>query len=234
MLRRRNSPLGGILFHLYRWRTMRRTVRWLLERLEGGIMLSGTLRRIYQSHEGVTIGEFSRGAGIQPGLFADGTVIGNFSCFAGGLKVFRRNHAIQRPSQHPLFFNRILGLLKEDSIPHYADNPLIIGSDVWIGMNVIICPGCSRIGDGAIIGAGSVVTRDVPPFSIHAGNPARLIRKRFEPEVERVLVASKWWLRPPQELVAHMDLFLQDITPRSCRNFAMAFPPTDDGGAPSS
>jgi maltose O-acetyltransferase len=61
---------------------------------------------------------------------------------------------------------------------HTEDVPLVIESDVWIGTRVIILPGCRRIGSGSILGAGSVVTKDVPPRSVVGGNPARVLRER--------------------------------------------------------
>jgi acetyltransferase-like isoleucine patch superfamily enzyme len=69
-----------------------------------------------------------------------------------------------------------MGYVKRDML----DRPkLYIGHDVWIGANVIILPGCYKIGNGAIIGAGSIVTKDVPPYAIVAGNPSRLIKNEI-------------------------------------------------------
>ncbi len=231
MLAKQRSCLAPFLFNGYRFRALRPVIRALLGRFEGGIMISQTWRRILRRFEEVELGTFSRGAGIQPGLFPAGTKIGNFSSFAAGFQVLRRNHPPGRFSQHPLFFNRVLGLISRDAIPEKKTNPLIIGSDVWVGMNVIICPGCHTIGNGAIIGAGAVVTRDIPPFTIVGGNPARPIRKRFSPEVEAAVAASEWWLRPLPEILAHVDLFTQDITDESLQKFAATFPPraTGDG-----
>ncbi len=70
---------------------------------------------------------------------------------------------------------------------------VLIGHDVWIGRSAIVLPGVT-VGDGAVVGAGAVVTKDVPPYAIVAGNPAQLIRYRFdEPTVQR-LQATAWWL----------------------------------------
>ena len=87
----RSSRMAPILMAAYRWPPFRPGIRWLIGRLEGGIMCSVTQRRIFEVYEGVRIGPYSCGAGIRPGLFARGTVIGNFSCFAIGLQVLRRN-----------------------------------------------------------------------------------------------------------------------------------------------
>ena len=87
--------------------------------------------------------------------------------------------------------------------PAGSDLPLkgdtIVGNDVWIGQNAVILPGV-HIGDGAIIGANSVVGSDVPPYTIVAGNPARMIRKRFDDELIRLLLAFRWWDRSIEEI----------------------------------
>jgi acetyltransferase-like isoleucine patch superfamily enzyme len=216
--------LGAFLSAVYRFRLLRPAIRWLLDRLEGGVMFSETLRWIHYRYYLVTIGRFSYGPGLRPGVFSPGTVIGNFCSIAGGIRVLRRNHPTKTVSQHPLFFNQLMGLVEVDSIPAIAENPLVIGHDVWVGLNVIICPGCRKIGDGAVVGAGAVVTKDVPPYTIVAGNPARPIRKRFSLEVEAAVAASQWWQRPLPELVERLDLFTQDITEHSLHRFADAFP----------
>lgn len=70
--------------------------------------------------------------------------------------------------------------------------PTIIGNDVWIGFRALILSGVT-IGDGAVIGAGAVVIHDVPPYSVVAGNPARIMRYRFEPEKIEQLLKLRWW-----------------------------------------
>ena len=88
-----------------------------------------------------------------------------------------------------------------DSIP--ATN---IGCDVWIGANVII-PGGIKVGDGAIIAAGTVVTKDIPPYAIVGGNPAKEIRKRFTEEQISLLLSLKWWDWPQKEIQEQVDQF---------------------------
>ena len=87
--------------------------------------------------------------------------------------------------------------------PAETDLPLkgdtIVGNDVWIGQNAVILPGV-HIGDGAIIGANSVVGSDVAPYTIVVGNPAKFLRKRFDDELIDLLLAFRWWDKPINEI----------------------------------
>lgn len=81
----------------------------------------------------------------------------------------------------------------------------VVGNDVWIGAEAMIMPGV-QIGDGAIIGSRAVVTRDVAPYEIVAGNPARVIRRRFPEQDVAMLLDMQWWLWPLAEIEAAMPL----------------------------
>lgn len=93
--------------------------------------------------------------------------------------------------------------------PAASDMPFkgdtVIGNDVWIGQNATILPGV-HIGDGAIIGANSVVASDVEPYSIVVGNPVKLIRYRFDGELTSLLLKFKWWDKPVEEINALIPL----------------------------
>ena len=95
---------------------------------------------------------------------------------------------------------------------HFSEHPFdpfvrtIIGNDVWIGECAMIKAGV-RIGNGAVIGMGSVLTSDVGDYEIWAGNPARFIRKRFDEETVRSLSVSKWWNAPEEELKEKAQIF---------------------------
>lgn len=174
-----NGLLGSFCVILWRCRLLRPLVRWWLEHFEGGIFFSSTWRRIAMEIHKVEFGLYSYCVNLKPGSLPPGTVVGRFCSIANGIKILRRDHPAQRISQSPLFFRHNVGFVREDRIPALTKNPLQIGNDVWIGTNVIITPGCRKIGDGAIIAAGSVVTHDVPSFAIVGGVPARVLRKRF-------------------------------------------------------
>ena len=87
--------------------------------------------------------------------------------------------------------------------PKRSDLPLkgdtVIGNDVWIGQNAVILPGV-HIGDGAIIGANSVVGSSVDPYTIAVGNPAKVLRKRFDDELTDLMLRFKWWDKSIEEI----------------------------------
>ena len=85
-----------------------------------------------------------------------------------------------------------------------------IGNDVWIGHNVIIV-GNVTIGNGAVLAAGSVVTKDVPPYTIVGGVPAKEIKKRFSDSVIQEIEALKWWDKPEEELEQLKPMFFKDF-----------------------
>lgn len=112
--------------------------------------------------------------------FGDKLIIGKFCSIASQTKFIMgsANHRISSVTTYP--FNVFGGAWQENTPDHLSQLPfkgdIIIGNDVWIGRECIIMPG-AKIGDGAIIGAYSVVTKDVPPYSVVGGNPARIIKK---------------------------------------------------------
>ena len=81
----------------------------------------------------------------------------------------------------------------------------MVGNDVWIGRNSVILPGV-HIGDGAVIAAQSVVSRDVPPYTVYGGNPSRFLKERFSPELKALLLRLKWWDLPGDTLVEILPL----------------------------
>ena len=82
---------------------------------------------------------------------------------------------------------------------HVSRGDVVIGHDVWLGSGCMILSGVT-LGHGAVVAARAVVTRDVPPYAVVAGNPARVVRHRFPPDVVEALIASAWWDRPKDEV----------------------------------
>lgn len=115
--------------------------------------------------------------------------IGSFCSFAKGVLILScRDHRTDWISTFP--FKDLWGC-GNDGHPTGKGN-IVIGNDVWVGTNSIILSGVT-IGDGAVIGAGSVVARDVAPYTVAAGNPIHEIRKRFSEQVIKDLLELKWW-----------------------------------------
>ena len=137
----------------------------------------------------------------------DRLIIGRFCQIAAGVEFVMdgANHQMNAATTFP--FYTLEGWDMEPPAP--SDLPLkgdtVIGNDVWIGQNAVILPGV-HVGDGAIIGANSVVGRDVEPYSIVAGNPARILRKRFDDELIGLLLRFRWWDKSVEEINALIPL----------------------------
>jgi acetyltransferase-like isoleucine patch superfamily enzyme len=183
----------------YRWRRLHKICTIVAGRLEGGHFYSATLRRILESYHGVQAGAYSYGEGLIPGVFPRNVIIGRYVSIAPGVRVFIRNHPIDRLPMHPFFYNSALGFIPRDSIP---EGSLIIDHESWIGERAIITPKCYRIGIGAVVAAGAVVTKDVPNFAVAAGNPAKVIKYRFSKDIQEMILASRWWERSINDLAA--------------------------------
>ena len=131
----------------------------------------------------------------------DKLIIGKFCQIAAGVEFVMNgaNHQMNAVSTFP--FYTLEGWNMNPPMPF--DLPLkgdtVIGNDVWIGQNAVILPGV-HIGDGAIIGANSIVSSDVAPYTIMVGNPARILRKRFDDELIDLLLKLKWWDRSIEEI----------------------------------
>ena len=131
----------------------------------------------------------------------DRLIIGKYCQIASGVEFVMNgaNHQMNAVSTFP--FYTLEGWDMEapaaQDLPYKGDT--VIGNDVWIGQNAVILPGV-HIGDGAIIGANSVVGTDVEPYTIVAGNPARVLRKRFDDELTALLLSWKWWEKPANEV----------------------------------
>ena len=128
-------------------------------------------------------------------FIGDRLIIGKFCAIAKGVRFIMNgaNHRMNGLTTYP--FN-ILGNGWEKVTPKLEDLPLkgdtVIGNDVWIGENVTFLPGV-HVGDGAIVGANSVVGRDIEPYAIAVGNPCRPVKKRFDEKTIAKLLELKWW-----------------------------------------
>ena len=141
-------------------------------------------------------------------FIGDKLIIGKFCAIASGVEFIMNgaNHRMNSVTTYP--FN-LMGNGWEKATPTLTDLPYkgdtIVGNDVWIGQNVTIMPGIN-IGDGAIIAANAVVTKDVPAYHIVGGNPAKIIRKRFDDDLIKHLLSIKWWDWPKEKIFSNLEI----------------------------
>lgn len=145
--------------------------------------------------------------------FGDKLIIGKFCSIAQGTRFIMgpANHRISSVTTYP--FHVFGGEWGERTPSHLSQLPhkgdIVIGNDVWIGRESTIMPGV-KIGDGAIIAAFSVVTKDVMPYRVVGGNPARFIKKRFSDELTAILLALKWWDFKAEKLADFLPLLCDE------------------------
>ena len=152
----------------------------------------------------VTVGRYSY-LGVANSL--NNVKIGSFCSIASYCAIGGGNHPLNYVSSSPVFlqgknvFGVNLGVL-----PFSEAAPVTIGNDVWIGEASFICPGVT-IGDGAVVGAHSVVTHDIRPYSVAVGAPAKEVRRRFQDDVIEGLLALRWWDWDDERLRMSAPLF---------------------------
>jgi acetyltransferase-like isoleucine patch superfamily enzyme len=202
--------LSDVLVRSYRHKRLRPLILKVARRLEGGEYTSVTLRAIFAKYWGVEIGMYSHGGCFRPWAVGPHTKIGRYCSFAQGARVVQ-NHPLSLKSTHALFFNPLLGIVDDDRLGSPI-NPLEIGNDVWLGEYSVILPEVNRIGNGAVIGAGAVVSRDVPDYAVVLGNPARLVKYRFSEQTIQRLLDEKWWEKDIDELSANLADFQQTLS----------------------
>lgn len=145
--------------------------------------------------------------------FGDHLIIGKFCMIASKVKFMMgpANHRLSSVTTYP--FHVFGGAWEKNTPPHMKQLPfkgdIVIGNDVWIGRESVIMPGV-KIGDGAIIAAYSVVAKDVSPYTVYGGNPAKFIKQRFDDELIQLLLQFQWWNLPDKELVKVLPLLCNE------------------------
>lgn len=141
------------------------------------------------------------------------TDIGSFCSIASGAYIGGLgSHPTNFISTHPIFYSVLNQSGKSFSLENHYDDEFkrtSIGNDVWIGLNAIILDGIT-IGNGAIIAAGAIVTKDIPPYAIVAGVPAKIIRFRYSESEISLLNSSKWWELPDSNLQTLQQKFIEN------------------------
>lgn len=168
----------------------------------GAVYLKARLR-------GVTLGNYSY---VGKGTIIHNTTIGKFCSISDDCVIGLPGHDIGKISSSPLFSSIHNGTKSSwvtKDMPHIPMN-VSIGNDVWIGYRAMI-PVNVKIGDGAVIAAGAVVVKDVPPYAVVGGVPARIIKYRFPQEVIDKLLDLRFWEKTDEELKRNIDLFQKNI-----------------------
>jgi phosphonate metabolism protein (transferase hexapeptide repeat family) len=157
------------------------------------------------SFKDATLGDYSYVERHAEVIYAE---IGKFCAIASDVRINALNHPMERVSQHKITYRPNEYFLGKKLDKSFREGRMlqkvVIGHDVWVGHGAIILPGIT-IGHGAVIAAGAVVSKDVAPYDIVAGIPARPLRKRFAPELCERIVALSWWDWPHDQLADAVD-----------------------------
>lgn len=141
----------------------------------------------------ISIGEYTYGVSNQTVFMVrpnDCVTIGKYCSFGPGVRIFPSGeHNFRLPSTFPFYARMMNKGVHRDT---YSKGEVIIGNDVWVGANVLILSGV-RVGDGAVLAAGSVIVKDVEPYAIVSGVPATTLQYRFKPETIEAMLQIKWW-----------------------------------------
>jgi phosphonate metabolism protein (transferase hexapeptide repeat family) len=149
------------------------------------------------------------------------TTVGKFCSIAAHTRINPGNHPLERVALNHFTYRSSAYGMGDDDAAFFAWRRgfrVTLGHDVWIGHGAIVLPGVS-IGDGAAIGAGTVVTKDVPPFTVLAGVPGRVVRPRFPPEVVAALLRIAWWDWTHERLGAALADFRALDAASFCRKY---------------
>lgn len=155
---------------------------------------------------------FERNVRYHFDFIGDKLTIGKFCAIASGVEFILNggNHLVDAISSYPfsIFGHGWEKAMEGRTFPNKGD--IVVGNDVWLGYRSVILAGVT-IGDGAIVGAYSVVTKDVPPYTIVAGNPAKEIRRRFsDPEIAHLL-QLRWWDWPIEKITEHVHWLTRNV-----------------------
>ena len=179
------------------------------------------------TYRGCSIGRYTYGYEALLSEYPIASSIGRYCSINASARIVN-NHSLDCVTthpflDHPMFMEWSDYLTRKQIISkfgtHYSNNPyenslircnesVVIGNDVWIGANVVILPGVT-IADGAVIAAGAVVTKDVGPYEIVGGIPAKLIKKRFSDEIIEKMLAISWWKWTEDEIEKNIEFFFQ-------------------------
>ncbi len=146
---------------------------------------------------------------ISPNTVIENAQIGRFCSISDHCRIGMGTHNTNQISTSPIFTQKVNGTKARWVDKNVNDSPfrtVRVGNDVWIGSRAMILGGVT-VGDGAVVGAGAVVTKDVPAYAIVAGVPAKVIKYRFPDRLIELLMDFKWWYYPEDVLREHISRF---------------------------
>lgn len=168
----------------------------------------------------VELGDYSY---LGPRCIVGDATIGKFCAIAAEVRIGAPNHPMDRPSMHrfsycPEYYS--VDAVRDDSFfDQRREDRVVIGNDVWIGHGVIVLPGV-KVGDGAVLAAGAVVTKDVQPYTIAGGVPAKIIRERFTRTIAERLTSIAWWDWPFETIMARLADFQSSDIEAFCERWS--------------
>lgn len=182
----------------------------------------------------VSLGSFSYSNSVLPLTVS----VGRYCSIGGGLQVLGDRHPLEWATTCPSLYAPNSGLVKtlvadtgrQTFFRTYdrTHKPVKVGNDVWIGQNVTLAQGIT-IGNGSVIAGNSMVTKDVPPYCIVGGNPAKIIRKRFSDTIIEALTSLQWWKYSIQDFsdldITNPSIFCQQLSERIAKKNIAPFTP---------
>lgn len=186
-----------IIYFLYRYNLLRVILIKIMARNNYKQSKSKLLRKIFKDYHNIEVGLGSYGGCFNYKNINRNVKIGKYCSFAKDVYYFNANHPFDKFTTHPNIYSKEFKMVEDEGIKR---SNLNIGNDVWLGQNTIILANVKNIGDGAVVAAGSIVTKDVPDYSIVAGVPAKVIRYRFDDEKIKVLKKLSWWEWSEEEI----------------------------------
>jgi len=169
-----------------------------------------TCKRLY-------IGQGTRINGCIKLKGGDAIHLGKYCAIGEEVDILSTNHSTNTVNMQNVLQIEITG----NSFPAIKKG-VEIGNNVWIGDRVIILPGV-KVGDGAVIGAGAIVTKDIAPFCIHAGNPAKFIKQRFEDEIIELLLKINWWDWSLETMKNNKEFFEIDLLQAESKHLLLKY-----------
>jgi phosphonate metabolism protein (transferase hexapeptide repeat family) len=172
------------------------------------------------SLHGAVLGDYSY---LGPRCIVGDATIGKFSAIAADVRIGAPNHPMDRPSMHrftycPEYYSA-QAVRDQAFFDQRKTDRAVIGNDVWIGHGVIVLPGVT-VGNGAVLAAGAVVTRNVDPYTIVGGVPAKFIRERFTRAVAVKLAAIAWWDWPFERVMGRLADFQSSDIEAFCERWS--------------